>query len=80
VIVGLGFVPLETDSCIYRRGDVIAVVYVDDILLVASTIEQYNAFYDELKQHVAAENRGPIKSFLGIDIMRNWQKHLIALN
>jgi hypothetical protein len=34
-IVGLGFVPLETDSCIYRRGDIVAVIYVHDILLAA---------------------------------------------
>jgi Reverse transcriptase (RNA-dependent DNA polymerase) len=42
VIVGLGFVPLETDPCIYRRGDIIAVIYVDDIMLAASTMEQCN--------------------------------------
>jgi hypothetical protein len=80
VIVGLGFVALETDSCIYRRGDIIAVVYVDDIMLAGATMEQCNAVYVELTQHVAAELKGPIKSFLGIDIIRNWSQHLIALN
>jgi hypothetical protein len=68
-------VPLETDSCIYRRGDIIAVIYVDDIL-AAPTIEQCNIFYDELKQHVAAEHKGTIKRFLDIDIIRNWEHAL----
>jgi Reverse transcriptase (RNA-dependent DNA polymerase) len=71
VIVGLGFVPLETDLCIYKRSDIIAVIYVDDIIVAALTIEQCNAVYNQLKQHIAAENKGLIKSFLSIDIIRN---------
>lgn len=34
VIIGLGFVPLETGSGIYIRGDIIVEVYVDDIKIV----------------------------------------------
>jgi hypothetical protein len=80
VIVGLGFVAFETDSCIYIRDDIIAVVYVDDIMLVGTSMEQCNVVYLQLKQHVNAELKGSIKSFLGIDVTRNWQQHLIALN
>src|SRR5437763_5675107 len=80
VIVGLRFVALETDSCIYRRGDIIAVVYIDDIMLVGATKEQCKVVYVELTQHVATELKGSIKSFLGIDVIHNWSQHLIALN
>ena len=40
VIIGLGFVQLETDSCIYIHEDIIAEVYVDDIKMICKSIEQ----------------------------------------
>jgi hypothetical protein len=80
VIIGLGFVQLETDSCIYIRGDIIMEVYVDDIKIVGPTMAKCESVYKELAQHVKVESKGPIKSFLGIDIIRNWNQHLIALN
>ena len=80
VIIGLGFVQLETDSCIYIRDDIIAEVYVDDIKIVGPTMAKCEAVYKELAQHINVESKGPIKSFLGIDIIRNWNQHLIALN
>ena len=80
VIVGLGFVQLETDSCIYIRGDIIVEVYVDDIKIVGPIMAKCEAVYKELAQHINIESKGPIKSFLGIDIIRNWNQHLIALN
>jgi len=80
VIVGLGFVQLEMDSCIYIRGDIIAVVYVDDIQIVGPTMMKCEMVYKELAQHVNIKSKGPIKSFLAIDIIRNWNEHLIALN
>jgi hypothetical protein len=36
--------------------------------------------YRELAQHVRVESKGPIKSYLGIDVIRNWNQHLIAVN
>ncbi len=80
MIIGLGFVQLETDSCIYIRGDIIAEVYVDDIKIVGPTMAKCEAVYKELSQHMKVESKGPIKSFLGIDIIHNWNQHLIALN
>jgi transposase InsO family protein len=80
VIVGLGFIPLETDSCIYIRGDIIMEVYVDDIKIVGPNKAKCEAVYQELSQHVKVKSKGPIKSFLGIDVIRNWNQHLIALN
>jgi Reverse transcriptase (RNA-dependent DNA polymerase) len=80
LIAGLRFVQLETDSGIYIRGDIIAEVYVDDIKIVAPTMQQCEEVYKELAQHIKVESKGPIKSYLGIDIIRNWDQHLIALN
>jgi hypothetical protein len=78
--LGLGFVPLETDPCIYVQRDVIAGVYIDDIQIVAPTIEECEAVCRELGQQINVESKGPVKSFLGINITRNWSQHLIALN
>ena len=80
VIVGIGFVALETDPCIYVRRDIILEVYVDDIKIVGPTKEHCDAVFKELAKHVNIESKGPIQSFLGINIIRNWNQHLIALN
>ena len=80
VILGLGFVALEIDPCIYIREDVILEVYVDDIQIVAPTKDRCDAVLQELKKHLNIESKGPIQSFLGINVIRNWNQHLIALN
>ena len=48
VIIGLGFVQLETDSCIYIRNDIIAEVYVDDIKIVDPTIAKWS-YYGKMR-------------------------------
>ena len=79
MIVGLGFVSLETDFYIYIRRDVIIEVYIDDIKIVASTMEQCQMIYEELKSHLKIESKGSIKSFLGINFTRNWSQHHLAI-
>ena len=80
IVLDLKFISLETDSCIYKRGDIILGVYVDDIKIVGPSKEACDAVFKELAQHVKAEYKGPIKSFLGINVIRNWDQHLIAIN
>jgi hypothetical protein len=79
VITDLGFVALESDPCIYVRGHLLIAVYVDNIKVVG-TQEDCEAFYHELAKHVKVENKGPIKSFLGINVIRDFENHLIAIN
>jgi hypothetical protein len=80
IIIELGFVALETDSCIYVRGNILIAVYVDDIQVAAKTKEQCESFFHELAQRVNIDNKGPVKSFLGINVIRDWDSHLIAIN
>jgi len=80
VVTDLGFVALETDSCIYVRGNILLAVYVDDIQVVGPTKEECDAVYKELEKHIKIEYKGPVKSFLGIDVIRDWDDHLIAIN
>jgi hypothetical protein len=79
VITDLGFIALESDPCIYVRGHLLVAVYVDDIKVVG-TQNHCEAFFHELEKHVKVENKGPIKSFLGINVIRDDEKHLIAIN
>jgi hypothetical protein len=69
----LGFIPLETDSCIYIRGDIIRAVYVDDIQVAVPTKDKCDAIYQELSQHIKVEYKGGVRSFLGINIMKDWE-------
>jgi hypothetical protein len=71
---------LETDSCIYVRGNILLAVYVDDIQVVGPTKEECNAVYKELERHIKFEYKGPVGSLLGIEVIRNWDDHLVAIN
>ena len=69
--MSLDFIQLETDSCIYIRGDIIAEVYVDDIKIVGSTMTKCQSVYHELAKHINVEMKGSIKSFLDINVIHN---------
>jgi Reverse transcriptase (RNA-dependent DNA polymerase) len=79
VIIDLGFVALESDTSIYIRGQLLVAVYVDDIKVVGNQ-KDCEAFYHELAKLVEVENKGRIKSFLNIDVIWDWDKHLVAIN
>ena len=80
VIVGMGFVVLETDSCVYTRGNIIIEVYVDDIQIAGPDEASCREVYLELSRHFKVQDKGPVQSFLGVNIMRNWEKHSISIN
>ena len=68
------------DSCIYIRDDILLEVYIDDINIVDPTKDKCNAIFLELSKHLKIQDKDPVKSFLGLNIIRNWHKHLIAIN
>ena len=80
VIVSLGFTVLETDTSIYVRGEIIIEVYVDDIKILGPTKEVCYEVYYELCKHFKMQNKGAVKSFLGLNITRNWREHSISIN
>ena len=82
VIIGLGFVQLETDSCIYIR-DIIVEVYVDDIKIVGPIMAKCEAVYKELAQHINIEFKGLSKASsalilyaIGISILSTQSRRL----
>jgi len=80
IIISLGFQVFETDTSIYMRDQIILAVYVDDILVAGPTIHSCNAVVTELSQHIEVVNKGEVKSFLGLKVVRNRQMHLISIS
>jgi hypothetical protein len=80
VIIFLGFQVFETDTSIYMRDEIILAVYVDNILVSGPSIQVCNAIIKELSQHIEVVNKGEVRSFLGLNIVRNHHKHTISIS
>src|SRR5436190_12701230 len=80
VIIGMGYQALETDTSMYVRGNIILTVYVDDILIAGPSIQACNAAATDLSLKFEVVNKGEIKSFLGLNVVRDYEKHAIAIS
>jgi len=80
VIISLGFQVFETDTSIYIRDQILLAVYVDDILTVGPSIQSCNAIVKELSRHIEIVNKGEVKSFLGLRILRNFDQHALSIS
>jgi hypothetical protein len=79
-----GFERLACEWCIYRRetpdGIAIFAVHVDDIICTGSSPEAINDFKTELRSQWEISDLGPARFALGIAIMRDLEKHSIAIS
>ena len=76
----MGYQALETDTSMYIRGDIILAVYVDDILIAGPSITACNAAAADLTRKLEVVNKGEAKSFLGLNVVRDYEKHAIAIS
>jgi hypothetical protein len=80
----MGFKQLESDRSIYIffRGDVriIIPIFIDDITFASSNSIAIDSTVKELSSHFKLRNLGPTSFLLGIEIIRNWEKHQISLS
>src|SRR5438876_8173279 len=76
----MGYQILETDISIYICGDIILAVYVDDILIADPFIQACNAIVADLSRKLEVVNKGEVKSFLDLNVVRNYEKHAIAIS
>ncbi|KAL8161859.1 hypothetical protein V2J09_013348 [Rumex salicifolius] len=71
----LGFVSSKADTSlfIYRAGSQEAhlLVYVDDIILTASTSAFLHRIISDLSQELSMSDLGPLHYFLGVSVVRN---------
>ena len=72
IICSFGFVACISDPSIYIHAtrNIILAVYVDDILVFAQDQATCMSFYHEISQIFAMEDKGAVKSFLGINVTR----------
>jgi len=71
---------LEIDISIYIYDDIILVVYIDDILITGLSIQACNAIIADLSRKCEVVNKDEVKSFLDLNVVRNYEKHAIAIS
>jgi hypothetical protein len=55
-------------------------VYVDDILIAGPSIKSCNTVVGELSHHIEVVNKGKVKSFIGLNIVRNSNQHAVSIS
>jgi len=79
-----GFTKSAIDPCLYHRkddqgGEVYVTIYVDDLIIAASSPELITQFKDELKDIYAMKDLGELKYCLGMEIHHDWLRHTITV-
>jgi histone deacetylase 1/2 len=62
------FVPSPLDPCLFIHKKMIALCYVDDLLLFARSLPVIDAMLDDLEQDYALTRESEVSAFLGIQI------------
>ncbi|EAQ84778.1 hypothetical protein CHGG_08792 [Chaetomium globosum CBS 148.51] len=77
-----GFKALETDACLFRhkRYDILLVLYVDDLLIAAPSTAMIHTVRDEIIKQFELKELGPVKRFLGFDIVRDRKQKKIFVS
>lgn len=67
----LGFKPLDSDICLFKHYplDILVVLYVDDLLIAATTTALIDGIRDGLKREFDIKELGKVKRFPGFDIL-----------
>jgi hypothetical protein len=78
----LGFTVLNSESCIYinKKSNIIICIYVDDLAIIAPSLDTINTFISQIKKYFTIKDLGLIKDYLGIDIDLNLDKGYIKLS
>lgn len=80
-LTALGFTPLFTETCIFRRDDgVLLILYVDDMIVAAATKKQVEAVMREIDQKFEIKQLGEMKEFLGLQISRDRENRHIFIH
>lgn len=80
----LGFVTNENDSCLFvlikENLIILALLYVDDIILTGNSEKALNKCKEELKKRFRMKDLGEPKEYLGITIIRDRKVGTLKLN
>ena len=68
VLLKEDFTQSNVDSCLFIKGDIFALIYVDDILVTTATDQQFEGFKNMLIHRWKIHDLGPVRKFLGISV------------
>lgn len=72
VLTSIGFKPCHADTCVYTmnvgKQINIVLVYVDDILLACSSVNDLLIYKQKISDHFDVVDKGPVDFFLGMEI------------
>lgn len=83
-LVTSGFQACVSDPCLFIKNtdsfSVWVVVYVDDLAIVSSDLDQVSAVKRTLASHFSIKDLGEISSFLGIQVRRDTKSRSLVLS
>jgi len=76
------FVQSAADKCLYRSMNLTLIIFVDDLLLSFKREHRREAkvFKDKLSQRFPTTDLGELKSYLGMNVIRNRAKRLLTIS
>ena len=77
-LISLGFTQSLTDNCVYVKGNIILIIWVDDIIIAAPNLNEINKIKSALSEKFRMKDLGLMKYFLGIEF--HYQKNQITMN
>ena len=67
-ILDLGFEQTEIDQCVFKKENVIILIYVDDCIINSRTKEGLDKTMAAIKENFTITDEGKIEGYLGIQI------------
>eukprot|EP00957_Ditylum_brightwellii_P040558 3069584-Ditylum_brightwellii.AAC.1 len=68
----MGFTQCQADQCVFKKDEIIIIVYIDDCLVFADSKEESDAVVEELNKNFDTADEGKsIEQYLGVKIDDN---------
>ena len=71
VMTGLGFTTLTSDECVFVRGKLWVLIYVDDILIMSQDDQEIEVVKSELASNFDVKDLGSLHYFLGVEYVKD---------
>lgn len=78
IVRKLSFRRLQSDSCAYRRDNIIILIQVDDIILISNSKEAIQEMTNGLAVELDVKNLGKLRFFLSVFLCRIKRDILVA--
>ncbi|MBE3047287.1 hypothetical protein IMZ48_33160 [Candidatus Bathyarchaeota archaeon] len=80
-IRALGFVPVDREPCIMRRGGVLVMIYVDNCAIAClKGTGEIAVVREQLREACGLKNIGPLANYLGFEIIRDRPNRTLYLH